>query len=140
MTIVLNPSPYNDALQDVSFDKLNWLLVNEIEAEQITGESDPDKAWGVLHRKCPHLSVLITFGSKGSVVYKVNGKDVDTVRQEAITVKAVDTTAAGDTFTGYFIAGIMEGMPLKECMIPSASRGPVRRIPFRGQKNYNIQS
>ena len=125
MTIVLNPSPYNDALQDVSFDKLNWLLVNEIEAEQITGESDPDKAWGVLHRKCPHLSVLITFGSKGSVVYKVNGKDVDTVRQEAITVKAVDTTAAGDTFTGYFIAGIMEGMPLKECMIRASKAAAI---------------
>ena len=41
---------------------------------------------------------------------------METVRQEAIRVRAVDTTAAGDTFTGYFIAGLMEGMPLKDCM------------------------
>ena len=125
MTIVLNPSPYNDALQDVSFDKLNWLLVNEIEAEQITGENDPEKAWRVLHRDYPHLSVLITLGSKGSVVHKVTGQDVDSIWQEAITVKAVDTTAAGDTFTGYFIAGIMEGMPLKECMIRASKAAAI---------------
>ena len=50
---------------------------------------------------------------------------MDTVRQEAITVKAVDTTAAGDTFTGYFIAGIMEGMPLKECMIRASKAAAI---------------
>ena len=38
------------------------------------------------------------------------------VKQEAMKVKAVDTTAAGDTFTGYFVAGLMKGDPLKTCM------------------------
>ena len=31
-------------------------------------------------------------------------------------MKAVDTTAAGDTFTGYFVAGLMRGLPIPECM------------------------
>ena len=58
-------------------------------------------------------------------MHKVTGQDVDSIRQEAITVKAVDTTAAGDTFTGYFIAGIMEGMPLKECMIRASKAAAI---------------
>ena len=41
---------------------------------------------------------------------------VETARQEAFRVKAVDTTAAGDTFTGYFISGLMTDMPLQDCM------------------------
>ena len=39
MHIVLNPSPYNEALKEVDFSALDWLLVNEIEAEQISGEN-----------------------------------------------------------------------------------------------------
>ncbi len=116
MNIVLNPSPYNDALRDVDYSKLTWLLVNEIEAEQITGESDPDKAWDVLHARYPRLSVLITLGSRGSVVHRVTEDGVETLRQLAERVRAVDTTAAGDTFTGYFIAGLMENMSLQACM------------------------
>ena len=116
MNIVLNPSPYNDALRDEDYSKLTWLLVNEIEAEQITGENDPDKAWNVLHARYPRLSVLITLGSRGSVVHRVTDDGVETVRQLAERVKAVDTTAAGDTFTGYFIAGLMENRPLQACM------------------------
>ena len=116
MRIVLNPSPYHDALKEVDFGKLTWLLVNEIEAEQITGRAEPEKAWEALHEKYPRLSLLITLGGRGSAVYRVTGCGVETVRQEAVRVRAVDTTAAGDTFTGYFIAGLMEGMPLKDCM------------------------
>ena len=116
MQIALNPSPYNDALRAVDFGKLTWLLVNEIEAEQITGQAEPEKVWEALHEKYPRLSLLITLGRSGSVVYRVTDQGVETVRQEAIPVRAVDTTGAGDTFTGYFIAGLMEGMSLKDCM------------------------
>ena len=116
MRIVLNPSPYDEKLEKVDFQKLSWLLVNEVEAEQITGSGDPDQAWSILHECYPHLSVLITLGKRGSVVYALTGDSVEIVRQEAMPVKAVDTTAAGDTFTGYFISGLMAGRPLKTCM------------------------
>ena len=116
MTIVLNPSPFDEKLQSVDFSKLTWLLVNEVEAEQITGHADPEKAWEELHRRYPGLSVLITLGKRGSMVFAQDRGNVETVRQEAMKVKAVDTTAAGDTFTGFFVAGLMEGKPLKACM------------------------
>lgn len=116
LNIALNPSPYNDSLREVDYGKLTWVLVNEIEAEQITGESDPVNAWKVLHVRYPRLSALITLGGKGSMAFRVTDTGVETVRQAAQRVHAVDTTAAGDTFTSYFIAGLMENMPLQACM------------------------
>ena len=116
MKIVLNPSPYNEKLSAVDFGKLSWLLVNEVEAAQLSGSNEPEEAWRVLHEAYPHLSVLITLGSAGSVAYKVENGAVETAQQVAFRVRAVDTTAAGDTFTGFFIGALLEGMPLQECM------------------------
>lgn len=113
MVIALNPSPYNDLLRAVDFGKLSWLLVNEVEAEQISGSADPEAAWARLHERYPGLSLLVTLGSAGSMAFTPDGQRI---RQEAFRVRAVDTTAAGDTFTGYFIAGLMEGLPLSDCM------------------------
>ena len=116
MSIVLNPSPYNEKLEAVDFRKLSWLFVNEVEGEQIAGSSEPDEIWRRIHGKYPGLSVLITLGKQGSVAYRVSGGTVETAKQEALLVKAVDTTAAGDTYTGFFIAALMEGKALKDCM------------------------
>ena len=141
MTIVLNPSPFDDKLKEVDFHLLSWLLINEVEAKQMTGEEDPEKAWAILHREYPALSALITLGSRGSMAFRVHGEETETARQDAVRVQAVDTTAAGDTYTGYFIAGLMNGLPLKACM-SQASRasaisvtrpGAADSIPWRNE-------
>ena len=116
MRIVLNPSPYEDGLKAVDFGKLSWLLVNEVEACQCSGSDEPERAWDVLHARYPGLSVLITLGSAGSIAHRVTPEGIDTLRHPAFRTEAVDTTAAGDTFTGYFIGGLAEGRPLAECM------------------------
>ena len=116
MRIVLNPSPYEEGLKEVDFGKLSWLLVNEVEACQCSGSDEPERAWDVLHARYPGLSVLITLGRAGSIAHAVGPEGVDTVRQQAFRADAVDTTAAGDTFTGFFIGGLAEGRPLNECM------------------------
>lgn len=116
MRIVLNPSPFEEGLKEVDFGKLSWLLVNEVEACQCSGSDEPERAWDVLHARYPRLSVLITLGSAGSIAHAVGPDGVDTVRQQAFRADAVDTTAAGDTFTGFFIGGLAEGRPLDECM------------------------
>ena len=116
MHIALNPSPYSKALENADFSALDWLLVNEIEAEQISGEKEPDRVWEKLHGQYPSLSLLITLGSLGSIAYRIIGKSTETHREEAVRVKTVDTTAAGDTYTGYFLTAMIEGKPLSSCM------------------------
>ena len=112
MRIVLNPSPYNEKLSAVDFGKLDWLLVNEVELEQLSGSNRPEEAWKKLHEKYPRLKLLVTLGGDGSVAFTEAGG----TRQTAFKAQAVDTTAAGDTYTGYFIAGLMEGRGIQESM------------------------
>lgn len=116
MHIALNPSPYDASLEEVDLAALDWLLVNGIEAEQVTGEKEPDRVWEKLHEQYRNLSLLITLGNRGSIAYRADGGTAERHREDAVRVKAVDTTAAGDTYTGYFIAGLTEGRPLRECM------------------------
>lgn len=125
MRIAMNPSPYNDKLSDVDFHKLSWILVNEIEAEQLSGCKEPEKAWEVIHQRYPSLSVLITLGSAGSIAWCVQDDRVETARQEACPVRAVDTTAAGDTYTGYFISGLMKEISLRDCMRQAAKAAAI---------------
>ena len=116
MKIVLNPSPCNDKLNAVDFGKLDWLFINEVEASQLSGRKEPEEAWKMLHQAYPNLSILITLGRLGSIVYRVGNGEIETIRQKAFSVPTVDTTAAGDTFTGFFIGGLTEEMPLETCM------------------------
>ena len=116
LRIFLNPSPYNEEIEKVDLKKIHWLLMNEVEAKQISGSEEPDETWKELYRKYSNLSVLITMGSKGSVAYQRHGKDVEIEQCNIFPVKAVDTTAAGDTYTGFFIQGILNELPLRDCM------------------------
>ena len=50
MKIVMNPSPFNDRLRSCDLGKVSLFFVNEIEAAQITGNSDPDHALDALHK------------------------------------------------------------------------------------------
>ena len=112
MRIVLNPSPFEDSLLDLDFDDIAWLLMNEIEAEQISGQKNSDAVWQLMHGKYPSLSMVVTLGKEGAVCYTPEGKTA----QMAYPTSVVDTTAAGDTFTGYFLAALTEGMEIRECM------------------------
>lgn len=116
LTVVLNPSPYDEALAQVDFGKLGWLLVNEVEAEQIAGSQDPEAVWSRLHREYPRLSLAVTLGGQGSAAFQVREGGVEAARQRAVPVQPVDTTAAGDTFTGYFIASLAQGLSLQDAM------------------------
>ena len=131
MHIVLNPSPYDSALEKTDLSPVEWLLVNETEAEQISGETEPGKVWERLHAKYAGMSLLITLGGRGSTAFRIRGGRTESHHEEAVRVEAVDTTAAGDTYTGYFIAGLTEGRPLRECM-KQASRAAAVAVTRNG--------
>ena len=90
----------------------DYLLVNEIEGSAITGEPEPEAMVRVFRKRYPDTALLLTLGTAGAIY----ADEKELVRQEAIRVKAVDTTAAGDTFTGYFIAGLLKNRPMAEIM------------------------
>ena len=86
----------------------------------MTGTRDPEKAWADISGRYPGLSLVVTLGKRGSVAFSREEGGTKIIRQEALKVQAVDTTAAGDTFTGYFVAGLVLGEPLRVCLAQAA--------------------
>ncbi|WP_085832095.1 ribokinase [Clostridium merdae] len=112
MQIVLNPSPYHAVMEECDLTKVSILLVNEIEGWQITGEKEPDNILNALAKRYPDLAVVLTLGSKGVIYRDKNERHTHGI----YTVPVVDTTAAGDTFTGYFLAGVARGLSVPQSL------------------------
>lgn len=112
MTIIFNPSPVSPEMLGYPLETVSWFLLNEIEGEALTGETDPEKMLSSLEQKYPRSSVVLTLGSSGAWAMSRGQRFF----QPAFEVKAVDTTAAGDTFTGFFLAGIGNGMPIADAL------------------------
>lgn len=123
MQIVLNPSPMNEVITELPLEYINYFLLNEIEAGQILGQEmeDPDDIIRALAVKFPHAKVVLTLGGEGSMFSDGTKK----VRQGIYKVKAVDTTAAGDTFTGYFISGEAKGQDVSVSMDMAAKASAI---------------
>ena len=102
MCIVFNPSPFNEKIQNLNLNKISILILNEVEGYQITGEKDTEEIIKWFKKNYPDMKIMLTLGSKGCVYSDSEQR----IRQNTFEVTPVDTTAAGDTFTGYFIAGI----------------------------------
>ena len=112
MRVALNAAPANGRLEGLPLERLRWLLVNEVEGAFLAGTGDPEEIARVLTRRYPHTMLVLTLGVQGSLA--ALGEKM--VRMPARQVTAVDTTAAGDTFTGYFLRGVLEGWPLEETL------------------------
>ena len=137
MMIILNPSPFDNALENCDLSKISLFLMNEIEGFQITGEKEPDKILTKVKALYPKAKVVLTLGGDGSVYQDETG----IYRQGIFKVKAVDTTAAGDTFTGYFISSIIDGLPVQDGLelaakasaIAVSRPGATASIPLRSE-------
>lgn len=105
MRIVLNPSPMDDRILSLPLELVDFFLLNEIEGGAITGEKEPEKILDCLAARFPKAKVVLTLGSAGSMY--MDGKA--RLSQPIYKVTAVDTTAAGDTFTGFFISTLLRG-------------------------------
>lgn len=137
MQIALNPSPFNERLKKVDMKKISIFLLNEIEGGQITGLSNPNEIIGKMLQAYPHGKIILTLGQDGAVY--ADGEEK--YYQPIFKVQAIDTTAAGDTFTGYFLAGLIEQMSIPEILKMSAKassiavtrKGAVPSIPYRDE-------
>lgn len=117
MRVVLNPSPMDERIFAMPLSLVDYFLLNEVEAGQLlhlphAEETDGKELAERLSERFPDAVIVLTLGSRGSVCLC----DGALTEQGIYRVETVDTTAAGDTFTGYFLAGIMKGFPIAEAM------------------------
>jgi len=108
LIVVFNPAPMTQAVLGYPLALVSWFIVNEVEAEQLTGEGEPERALAALARNFPSASTVLTLGSKGAYCHARGQR----LRAPAVPVTPVDTTAAGDTFIGYFLAELGAGQDL----------------------------
>lgn len=117
MKIILNPSPFDEGLNSCDLSKVSVFLVNEIEGRQLAGaafetEEDGNRLVDAILKVYPKAQVVLTMGDKGAFY----GGGEKRHYQPCFQVKAVDTTAAGDTFTGYFVFGVLNGYEIEKSL------------------------
>jgi len=94
---------------------LDFLILNEVEAEQLTAATGQGPA------DLPVKDVIVTLGSKGATWF---GPDRELhIPSHAVT--PVDTTGAGDTFTGYVLAGLDRGQPVEQALKTAAKAAAI---------------
>ena len=105
LRIALNPSPMEPALLAALMGQVDYLLLNRLEAEQILRSScaEPMQLLRALACAYPGVSIVLTLGEGGALFF--DGEKI--YSQNAFPVPAVDTTGAGDTFTGFFLASLL---------------------------------
>ncbi len=144
MVTVLNPSPFNDKIKEIDLRQVSWLLLNEVEAAGLTGSTVEEDSIRWFQQNLPETKVLLTLGKQGCVLIG-EGR---CLRQRAFQVEAVDTTAAGDTFTGYFVASVSRGLPWEECLLRATAaaaicvtrHGAAPSIPWRIEIDNFLQA
>lgn len=111
--VAINPAPCAEAVRSYPLESCDLIMVNEIEAAQLTGSTGtPKQTASLLAERFPDSELVITLGKDGAL-YRHGNKEI---MVPARAVKAVDTTSAGDTFTGYFLAAKLRGMDAEAAM------------------------
>ena len=110
--ICFNPAPYEPAIRQYPLDLVDVLVVNEIEGQGLSGKTEPDDILSALAGSLPRCDIVLTLGEHG-VLHRSSG---ETTRVPAVKTRVVDTTAAGDTFIGYYLAAYVRGEPVRACL------------------------
>ena len=137
LRIVLNAAPMTPDVKNLPLDKLELIIINEIEGETLAGTSEPHGILKTLSSMYPGIEILLTMGKDGAIFCSGN----NTFSASSPKVVALDTTGAGDTFTGYFVAERAMGtLPEKAMAIACAAAsisvtrtGAASSIPYKNE-------
>ena len=105
MFAVLNPSPFDEKILALDLSLLDAIIVNETEGNGLSGKSEPDEILAGLLSRYPDMKIVLTLGKQGAVYADASTRAFCDIIKTAVK----DTTAAGDTFTGYFFSMLMQG-------------------------------
>lgn len=112
MKTFFNPAPFTDGVLKIDLEKIYCLIANEIEAKNLTSAKETEDSIDHFIKHYPSLKTVITLGEKGSVYIE----DGNITKQSAFKADVVDTTAAGDTFVGYFVSCLSRGLSPSEAL------------------------
>lgn len=112
LKVALNAAPYSNEVKSFPINLLDWLIVNEVEGAGIAGGEADESLLQRLVELYPRAGILLTLGSRGARCAR-NGHFASI---GSCRVQAVDTTAAGDTFSGYFLYGVLHGLSMADTL------------------------
>ena len=111
MTIVLNPSPVAGC-ETLPLHLVDYFILNEHESAQLCGKQEKEEIIAALLEQYPQAKFVMTLGGDGSVYFDHQIRH----EQGAYPAEIVDTTGAGDTFTGFFFAALTRGESIPRSM------------------------
>ena len=118
MFTVLNPSPFDEKIPALDLSLLDAIIVNETEGEGLSGKTEPEEILAELLARYPDMKIVLTLGKQGARYADAKTR----AACDIIKTNVKDTTAAGDTFTGYFFSALMRGeAPDKALKIATAA-------------------
>ena len=97
--------------------RLDYLVINQIEVKNLTGEKDPLKAWDRLSKVNERLKLVVKLGERGcSLVSSGNVMMMPAIDLEELGLQAVNTVGCGDAFLGVFVAFKSQGLEDEEAL------------------------
>lgn len=110
MRIIYNPAPFNSKILKYDLNKITTLILNQTEGEGLSNKKTPNEILKNLNNNFKNTEIILTLGKKGSIYSFKN----ELIKIKAHQVDTVDTTGAGDTFIGYYVAGVASKMNKKD--------------------------
>ncbi len=123
LRLAMNPAPMSGEVVNYSLERLSWLVVNEIEGRELSGLGETGNEEDVvveLRRRYPNTVVVMTLGKKGAIRADDEGLFRTSFPDQG---PIVDTTGAGDTFMGYFLAAEVAGFSREEGLKRACAAG-----------------
>ena len=126
MTVAFTPAPMHEEVSGYPLEETDYILLNETEARALTAaeRNETLSANDLADKLCkayPSVRFVLTLGAAGA--FYTHQQTL--IYQPAFSVKAVDTTAAGDTFAGYFLQSVTSGQSPKEALAIAAKAAAV---------------
>jgi len=113
MKICLNPAPFHEDVKLWPLEMVDILVLNEIEAEELADiQGSFEKILDTLTVQYPDTDIIMTVGKLGAYYGRNNQREHVPITDAPV----VDTTAAGDTFLGYYLASRIDNMDAREAM------------------------
>lgn len=119
LKLALNLAPVDERIGNYDLGSVDLLIVNEVEAQALSGRSAVDDAFEALCARYPSCDVVVTLGRDG-LRY---GRGPERIALGAFEVEAVDETGAGDAFVGYLMAALLEGQRMQDALIAGSAAG-----------------